>query len=405
MAIFTENYRKMELSASLKQFIREHFNDSTDRLLLTASRYPGIDIPFVVDQIESRRQIRNKLPSWYNQEELIYPSRLSAEQCSSEQTARYKQQLIKGDCICDLTGGLGVDSYYFAKKAPKIIYIERSAIHCEAARHNFKILNVPNIEIRQADACQLLSSLQADTFYLDPARRKEGNRRAFALNECEPDVLQLKPLLMEHSQRVLIKISPMADLEETLRLLPETKEIHILAVRNECKELLFLLENPVTASHAVKIFAVNLDERTDTRPFVFTPMEEKETALRVRENLGTYLYEPHAALLKSGAFKLIASRFGTFKLHKNSHLYTSDQLCADFPGRIFLIDQTYDFSGKNLKQLHREIPQANITTRNFPISVAELRKRSRIQEGGEIYLFATTLCSEQRVLIRTHKLP
>lgn len=195
----------------------------------------------------------------------------------------------------------------------------------------------------------------------------------------------------------------MADPEETLRLLPETREIHILSVKNECKELLFILEGTVLPAQPVKIYAVNLGGITTEQPFIFTPDEEKEAPLQVCQALQNYLYEPHAALLKSGAFKLIATRLNLFKLHRHSHLYTSEFLCQDFPGRTFAIEEIYEFSGKLLKQLYRQIPKANLTTRNFPLTVAELRKRSNIKEGGDIYLFATTLHSGQRVLIRTHK--
>ena len=393
----------MQLTAGLKQFIRAHLTDNTDKLLLAASRFPGIDIRFAIDQIIARRQIQHKLPFWYEQDELIYPSRLSTEQCSSEQTALYKQQLLRGNTVCDLTGGLGIDTFYFAQKAGNVIYVERFPEYCTAAQHNFKVLNTSNIHIIHSDACDIIQTLQADTFYLDPARRGNGNKRLFALTDCEPDILQLKPLLLERARRVIVKISPMADPEETLRLLPETREIHILAVRNECKELLFILEGTTPSVQPVKIYAVNLGGTTAEPPFIFTPDEEKEAPLQVCQTLQNYLYEPHAALLKSGAFKLIATRLNLFKLHRHRHLYTSESLCQDFPGRIFTIEETYEFSGKLLKQLYRQIPKANLTTRNFPLTVAELRKRSNIKEGGDIYLFATTLYSGQRVLIRTHK--
>lgn len=395
----------MPLSPELKLFIREHLTDDTNKLLLSASHFPDIDMPFAIDQILSRRQIQQKLPSWYDNEDLIYPSRLSTEQCSSEETALYKQQLLQGTTFCDLTGGLGIDTWYFSLRANSVIYIERFPEYCEAARQNFATLKAGNIQILNADARTVAGTLKADTFYIDPARRTECNKRIFALTDCEPDILQLKPLLLENAQRIIVKVSPMADIEETLRLLPETREIHVLAVRNECKELLFVLENPLDSMTTIplKIQAVNLQPNSEPQVFTFFPEEEKEAGQKLTEQVGNFLYEPHAALLKSGAFKLIAHRYGLYKLHRHSHLYTSDTFCPRFPGRSFKVSETIAFSGKQIKSLGKQIPQANLTVRNFPLSVAELRIRCNIKEGGSIYLFATTLSNEHKVLIKTDK--
>lgn len=390
---------------SLKEFIQEHLNGNTDKLLLNASRYPGIDVPFAVSQITARRQIKDKLPSWYANDDLVYPSRLSAEQCSSETTARYKQRLIAGDCVCDLTGGLGIDSYYFAQKAKKVVYIERFPEYCAAAKTNFQVLGINNVQILNADAREVVNTLNTDTFYIDPARRADGNKRVFALAECEPDILQLKPILLEHAQRLIVKISPMADIDETLRLLPETTEVHILAVKNECKELLFVLENGIDIPQKqVTVHAVNYETNGDCQLVTFTPDEEKAAELLTTATVKKYLYEPHAALLKSGAFKLTAIRFGMEKLHRHSHLYTSEYICPDFPGRRFIVRDVFEFSGKLLKQLHKTIPRANITTRNFNLSVADLRKRSGIREGGDIYLLATTLDDNRKILLSCRKI-
>lgn len=394
----------MSLSPELKAFIREHASDNTDRLLLSASRFPDLNIPLAVEQILSRRQIRDKLPDWYAREDIRYPSRLSAEQCSSGLTARYKQRLMKGETLCDLTGGLGVDSYYFSQKAREVVYIERFADYCSAARHNFSVLKAGNIRVLHADVREILRSLRADTFYIDPARRSDCNQRVYALSDCEPDLLQLKPILLEQTGRLIVKISPMADLEEILRLLPETREIHVLAVKNECKELLFILEDTgLSCIPGVEIHAVNLRPNLSEQEFTFFLREEKEAVLQAATSVQSYLYEPHAALLKSGAFKLIAQRYHLQKLHRHSHLYTSDRYHSDFPGRCFIVDDIFHFSGKLLKQMGRQFPKANLTIRNFPLSVAELRKRAGIKEGGDLYLFATTLANEQKVIIKTHK--
>ena len=385
------------LTSPVKEFIKSHLSDDTDKLLLNAQRYPEIKMSFAVDQIIARRQIRDKLPSWYLNDHLIYPSRLSTEQCSSEITAIYKQHLIVGNKICDLTGGLGIDSFYFSQKAKEVIYVERFPDYCNAAISNFKILGATNIRIINEDARCLVETIQADTFYIDPARRADGNKRVFALADCEPDIVQLKPLLLENGQRLIIK--------ETLRLLPETIQIHILSVKNECKELLFVLEGNFSKKQSeVQIFAINHETNGNIQQFIFHPNEEKEAEPRTSGQIKKYLYEPNASLLKSGAFKLVAERFGLSKLHRHSHLYTSDQECNDFPGRKFVTDEVYEFSGKQLKQLSKAIPQANITTRNFNLSVAELRKRTGIKEGGTIYLMATTLEENRQVLIACRKI-
>lgn len=389
---------------SLKEFIRAHLSDNTDKLLLNAARYPEINIPFAVDQILARRQVKDKLPQWYANDELVYPSRISTEQCSSEITATYKQTLVTGSCVCDLTGGLGVDSFYFSQKAGEVIYVERFPNYCKAAENNFKALKANNIKILNEDTRQIAESIHTGTFYIDPARRADGNKRVFALTDCEPDVLQLKPLLLGNSQRLIVKISPMADIDETLRLLPETVEIHILSVRNECKELLFVLEEiPFKNRKEVSIHTINYEAGGNVQQFLFKPTEEKEAVLQTAGSIKKYLYEPNVSVLKSGAFKLTAIRFGLEKLHRHSHLYTSNEECPAFPGRKFTTGEVFEFSGKLLKQLRKTIPQANITTRNFNLSVEELRKRTGIKEGGDIYLLATTTANDRQILIACRK--
>ena len=207
------------LTPALKAFIASHTAEEAEKLLLAAARYPGIDIPFAVEQLTARRQVRDKLPAWHANHDIIYPSRLAAEQCSSETTACYKQHLLRGTSCCDLTGGLGADAFYFAAAIPEVTYIERNPEYCEAARHNFAVLHADNIRVRQADVRDIAAQLHAGTCYIDPARRSEGNKRLFALEDCEPDILQLKTTLLQRCERLIVKISPMADIAETLRLL------------------------------------------------------------------------------------------------------------------------------------------------------------------------------------------
>ncbi|MGM9760403.1 MAG: SAM-dependent methyltransferase [Parabacteroides sp.] len=392
------------MNDSLVAFIRAHLQDDPERLLLSASRYPEVDIPFVVEQIRARRQIKEKLPTWYQQEALLFPAKIAAEQCSSEQTACYKQRFVTpSDRLCDLTGGLGIDSYYFSRQARQVYYIERFPAYCEAARANFATLGADNITVLEGDSSEWIDSLPpVDLFYVDPARRGTGNKRLFALADCEPDLPGLLPRLLAKAPRVIAKLSPMADLRQTLQLLPTTEAIHILSVRNECKELLFVIgrEQPV---HPVQIHCVHFTRTAAEERFVCSLEEEQEASLRLASSVGRYLYEPNASVLKAGAFKSIACRFPVGKLQVSSHLYTSSDWVGQFPGRSFEVEEVIPFNNKQCKRLAEQIPQANITTRNFPLTVEALRKKCHIREGGDLYLFATTLASGEKVLIRTRK--
>lgn len=394
----------MNLTAEEKQFIRDHASGDANRLLLGAKKYPQLDVPFLVDQILSRRQIREKLPSWYANEDLIFPAKIAAEQCSSERTALYKQRLVSSsDTLCDLTGGLGIDSYFFSQKVRQLTYIERFPVYCEAALHNFQVLGADNITVRNENSVDIVSDLpEVDVFYLDPARRGEGNKRVFALSDCEPDLPRLLPLLLQKAPRVIAKLSPMADLQQTESLLPGTVAIHVLSVRNECKELLFDIRREATVP-TPPIYCVDFTAAGTEHSFTFTAEEERNAPLALATQVSTYLYEPNASILKAGAFKSVAQQYGLEKLHVSSHLYTSDTLVSDFPGRTFRVENVLLFSNKTCKSVAREIPQANITVRNFPMSVDELRKKTKIQEGGDVYLFATTLSDGGKVLVVCRK--
>ncbi|MBR5298449.1 MAG: SAM-dependent methyltransferase [Parabacteroides sp.] len=386
------------------QFIQEHITDDTSRLLLSASKYPGLDIPFLVEQIVSRRQIRDKLPSWYANKELVFPAKIAAEQCSSEQTALYKQLLVEANwTMCDLTGGLGIDSYYFSRKVKQLTYIERFPAYCEVATHNFNVLGADNIRVLNVDTTQYIEELPSvDAFYIDPARRGESNKRMFALSDCEPNLPELLPELLKRAPRVIAKLSPMADIQMTLDLLPGTSVVYVLSVKNECKELLFVVER-TTAIEEPIIHCVNFTSEGKESVFSFTIGDEHRTEILKYEGVGDFLYEPNASVLKAGAFKQVAFCYDVKKLHINSHLYTSEKLVSDFPGRIFRIDEVHPFSGKLCKGLSRIIPQANITVRNFPLTVEELRKRTKVKDGGDVYLFATTLANGDKVLIQCSK--
>lgn len=389
----------MTFTPEVRSFLSKHSQDDPNRLLLSASRYPDVDVRWVAEQIIARRQIKAKLPEWYEKaDDLVMGGRIPAEQCSSEQTARYKQQLVVGTSLCDLTGGMGVDCYYMSRGVERAIYTERQPHLCEAARHNFSVLGAGNIEVREGDG-RLLPIPDADTIYLDPARRAGDGSRVYDISACEPDVVGWRHELLRHCKRLVVKLSPMADVSRTLAQLPETTQVHIVAVRNECKEVLVVMEPGAgslapdgNAGHEVMVHCVDFRTSDEVR-FSYAFADEANAGMAFADlaqmNGDLYLYEPDVTVMKAGAFRLMCSRYGVQKLDANSHLYVSDHLINDFPGRIFMIEQQIPFSSKVMKHLSSTLPQANIATRNFPLTADALRKRTGIRDGGDKYVYGT----------------
>lgn len=394
----------MKLTLEQKEFLRAHSSDDVNKLLLSASRFPGLDIPFLVEQILSRRQIKDKLPTWFANDNLVFPAKITAEQCSSETTALYKQRLVcADDTLCDLTGGLGIDSFFFSQKVKSVIYMERYAGYCDAARDNFLSLGARNITVLNKDSARSAADLpEVDVFYIDPARRGDGNKRVYALNDCEPDLTALLPLLYKKSPRVIAKISPMADIRQTIDLVPSVSEIHVVSVKNECKELLFVMERESGRSK-VPVICVNYNSSGREDLFSFTMESETVSEVQYSDEILEYLYEPNSSIMKAGAFKSVASFYGLNKLHANSHLYTSSDLISDFAGRIFYVDEVLPFSSKLCKTIGKSVPKANIAVRNFPLSADELRKKCKIKDGGDVYIFATTLFNGEKVIVRCRR--
>lgn len=390
------------LSPKVREYIENHLNDDPTKLCLQSKKIEDPAFRTAVEQIAIRKQIKDKLPEWYGNLALVLPSGIAAEQCSSELTAKYKRRFVDGGTIMDLTGGMGIDLYYMSKDAEKVVYIEKYNRYCEVAKWNFDILHVKNICIINADSINFLSEWNnpLDIIYVDPARRDEYNKRVYALERCEPNIFSCKEMLLRKAKNVLLKVSPMADIRHLLSLLPEIKEVHILSVRNECKEVLLLLSNSPNLSEPL-IYCANLD--TKEKSFVFCYSEE-DVLSPPYSYPAKYLYEPNASILKSGAFKSASIRYGVEKLHPNSHLYTSNHLVSDFPGRIFMIIEVFPLGGKKKKEIARLFPKANLSCRNFPLDVKSLRKQIGIKDGGDIYLFATTLEQNEKVVIATQKL-
>ena len=376
-----------------KQFIADHLHDDVSELALKY-RNAEVDLTLALRQIEARQLLRKKVPSWSDNDELLFPVRLSIEQSSSEATAHYKASLLHGDRFADLTGGLGVDCYFISQNFQHSDYVEMNPELCKLAEHN---LVIPVIHNESAED-YLKSCDPIDCIFIDPARRDSHGRKVVSVADCTPNVVEIQDLILQKAKRVMIKLSPMLDISQALKELRHVKEIHVVAVENECKELLFLLE-PEFEGEPV-ITCVNLES---PQPSVtFNLEEEKVATLQLAKEVGRYLYEPNAALMKGGCYRLLTQRYGVQKLHRNSHLYTSDQLVSDFPGRIFEVDNWVVY-GKKSKALLEGVDKASIAVRNFPMTVAEIRKKLKIADGDQVYLFATTLSDERKILILSRK--
>lgn len=391
-------FQLSQMNKKTIDFIKQHENDDVNRLALQTSLFEDMDKQFVLRQIAGKQKIRAKVPSFYATEKLFYPQQLSLEQSSSESTAKYKSLLCEGDKLIDLTGGFGIDCYFMSEHFTETVYVERNEELCSIAQHNFSLFQEKNIKVVHADSIDFLRkhTEKVSCIFIDPARRNENGGKVFRISDCEPNVESLHDELLAKSDKVIVKLSPMLDIDVALRALPSTSQIHILSVENECKELLFVLEKN-RATEPI-IFTVNIGKNAVIDTFRFTLSEENKAESRYSAP-ARFLYEPNASLLKSGAFKATGSRFGLSKLNKNTHLYTSEALVADFQGRIFEIKQVSGFSRQELKSLRAKYPKANISCRNFPLSVSELRKKTGIAEGGDIYMFACKDVEEQNVII------
>lgn len=384
-------------TATIQQFIQQHLEADPQALLLAAHRYPGIPMPYVASQLLALRKVRDKIPAWYHPA-LHFPAQLSVEQASSERTARFKASLFSGTRMADLTGGLGVDSWAWASRFERVLYVEQNPDLVEAASHNFNVLGVHNIDCRLTNAQDFLATANTafDLLYLDPARRDDLQRKVFRLEDCQPDILALRETLLRHAPRVLVKTAPWLDLKLAVRQLGAVSCIWVVSVADECKEVLYLLEHTAPPADEVPVIAVALGE--GMRQFRFTWREE-QAALAPLAAPQRYLYEPDAAVLKAGAFRSFAQRFGLFKLHPNTHLYTSDQLQEGVPGRTFQLEHICKY---DRKAVHAAVPggRANLATRNFPDSTATVRRQLALADGGAYYLFAaTTFGNKKEILV------
>ena len=450
------------MNQATQDFIRQYQDDDVRQLAFLGSKYPEVDMPFALDQIRGRKMARVKLPRWASLEGIIYPPHISMEQCSSESTALYKAELaarllglpasssgteMKAENeieFVDLTGGFGVDfSYIAARLGVKSMYVERQAHLCEAAKENFGRLGLKNAIVKNGDGKEVLHSfhpkkkdaasaddslgitydqprsllktnLGLKIIFIDPARRDDAGNKVVSLKDCTPDVTVLQEEMLSKADYVIIKLSPMLDWHRAISELSHVREVHIISVNNECKELLLVLSarnmGEMEASSAdgevkhagnLRIYCIN-----DAQSFVCDELDMESSQVKIAPSTleeMLYLYEPNASLMKAGCFGVLSGRYDARMLSKNSHLFVSREPIAAFPGRSFRIIAVSSFNKKELKRHLSGITKANIATRNFPLSVAELRKRLKLKDGGKTYIFATTLSDESHVLMITEK--
>jgi len=388
---------KILLHTEVQQFIHDHLQKDLPSLILKGSPFKDISIQELAEQILSKSKCQIKLPTWFQTKGIYYPKPVSIEQTSSEITAGYKSTLIGGNTLIDLTGGFGVDSYYFSKKINKVIHCEIDKDLSEIAKYNFRVLEAYNTECREEDGIELLNNekIHYDWIYIDPSRRSASRAKVFKLEDCLPDVSLHLDLFLQRSTSIMIKLSPFLDISSTVNSLKFVKEIHIVAVKNEVKELILLIEKDYLGPTILK--AVHIVKKM---PQIFEgsfPSRAEATYSLAKK----YLYEPNSAILKSGLFNEVSSQLEVCKLHVNSHLYTSDEI-KWFPGRRFEIQSVIKYNKKLIKKTFG-FKKANITVRNFYESVAQIRKKTGLKEGGDDYLFFTTDLQDKAIVIHCKK--
>ena len=379
------------------EFIRIHANEDVRQLAFLGKKLPEVDMAYALDQIAGRQKARTKIPSWAAIDGIVYPPHISMEQCSSEQTARYKAQIAgKGAKMVDLTAGFGVDMAFMSDGFKEAVHVEQQPQLCAISSENYKRLGMHHIQVVCSDGVEYLHQMEhADLIFIDPARRNQHGGRTYGIADCTPNVLEIIDEMLEKADRVMIKLSPMLDWQKAVSDVGHVSEVHIVSVGNECKELLLIVEK---TEAPLKIYCIN-----DDSIFSYTLNDEIGDFCE-KPTSPAYLYEPNASVMKAGCFDLISKRFGISQPDANSHLFISDKAIENFPGRGFVIDRICTMNKRELKEALTGIDKANIATRNFPLSVADLRKRLKLKDGGEVYIFATTDAKKGHLLMVCRKI-
>lgn len=374
------------------EFIRIHADEDVRQLAFLGKKNPEVDMAYALDQIAGRQKARVKIPSWASIDGIVYPPHISMEQCSSEQTARYKARIAgNGEKIVDLTAGFGVDMAFMSAGFKQAVHVEMQPQLCAISSENYKCLGLNHVQVVCSDGVGYLHQMEhADLIFIDPARRDQHGSRTYGIADCTPNVLEIIDEMLQKADRVMIKLSPMLDWQKTVADVGNVSQVHIVSVGNECKELLLEVKNG--KGEKVKVFCVNDDqvfsyEIGETHPFTLSPLHSFTSSPL---HSFTFLYEPNASVMKAGCFNLISHRFGITQPDANSHLFLSDKLVEGFPGRGFVIERVSTMNKRELKEALAGIDKANVAVRNFPLSVADLRKRLKLKDGGDVYIFATT---------------
>lgn len=408
------------MNKATREFILQHQENDIRELALRGTKDPEVDLAFAIQQIDGHRRALEKLPSWAAIEGIVYPPHLSMEQCSSERTARYKAEVAgRGESFVDLTAGFGVDAAFIAQGFQKAVCVELQTELCAISSANFQLLGLPQVEVVNGNGVDYLHTMPpADLIFIDPARRDEHGGRTYGIADCTPNVLEIIDELLEKAQRLMIKLSPMLDWRKAVEDIgsQHVLAVHIVSVNNECKELVVEVKgwkgervNNMEGDEAIgtKVVCVNLlsdgsEERFEfdaqrssapLHPFTFSPLHPF-----------TFLYLPNASLMKAGCFDLLASRYGVVQADVNSHLFYSDKQLESFPGRGFIIERVTSMNKRDLKEALSGISQANVAVRNFPMSAVELRRRLKLRDGGDTYIFATTVANKGHQLFICRKI-
>jgi len=382
-------------------FIRDNADGDVQALALKADKYPGVDMKIALVQIEGRQKALQKIPSWAATDGMVYPPHLSMEQCSSEITAIYKAQIVRRliadrGLMVDFTAGFGIDFYFIGREFRRAVYVERQEVLCDAAKNNFPLLGMNQVEVICGDGIDYLESMKrADLIFIDPARRDANGGRTIGIKDCTPDITLIEDVLLAKSEYTLLKLSPMLDWHQVARDLHNVTEIHIVSVGNECREMLVVMSEKV--SEGIKVYCIN-----DHSVFCFRSDDVRIPTIAHPDDF-KYLYEPNSSIMKAGCFGVISDEYHVNSVGNNSHLFVSDSLINDFPGRKFAVDSIFSLNKRDMKEHLSGLSQANITVRNFPMTVAELRKKLKLKDGGCVYLFATTLSDGSKVIVSCSK--
>jgi len=386
------------LHPDVQDFITKNLTFDISKIILKGSKFPNISVQELANQIVATQKSQKKLPTFFKKENIYFPNKINIEQTSSEVTAAYKSQLVSGESLIDITGGFGVDSYYFSKQFKQVTHCEINKELATIVHHNFEELNVSNCTTFSGNGINFLKE-NKETFsciYIDPSRRNDIKGKVFLLKDCQPYLPPKIDFLFTKANQILVKLSPILDITNTINDLKNVKEVHVVAVNNEVKELLFLLEKNYDAYITIK--TVNLKNEVKT---IFN-FKYKSVISSTYSSPKKYLYEPNAAILKSGGFHEVTIQLNVNKIQNHTHLYTSENIIS-FPGRSFSIESIIPYHKKRIqKQLN--LKQANITTRNFPKTVAQIRKETKIKDGGNTYLFFCKNVDEKLIVIVCKKL-